>query len=535
MKNKNIFISALTLVFALTSCNDWLDVMPDNRAEVDTAEKVEKLLVSAYPNISQFILGELSSDNVDDFGSSNPIHERIYGQMFRWEDVTETDNEDPKGIWEAHYGGITSANQALVAIEEMGNTPELLPYKGEALLARAYNHFVLANMFCKPYNPNTASTDLGIPYMDKPETELNPKYERGTVADVYEKIEKDIENGLALIDDAAYSVPKYHFNQKAAYTFASRYYLFTGNWDKVIECASMALGTAPTEVMRDNASIAALPKDDKWTQATMYASTNMKTNFLLVPTYSMLGYFYSGYGIEARIGSGNMIAQTEIMNYAPWGSYPASMDVYDYRRMYKLSAYVYLGENFDKTFLPKHPMIFEYVDPVAQTGYPHTNCVMLSAEEALLNRAEAYIMKEEYELALADINLWTANNLNPAGCENATLTLDIIKEWANGMTYYTPTEPTPKKKINHLLATVEDGSDQEVMLQSVVYIRRLEFMQTGMRWWDIRRLGIEIYRRTLTSGLEVASVDDHLKLDDERRALQLPVDVITSGLTANPR
>ena len=73
------------------------------------------------------------------------------------------------------------------------------------------------------------------------------------------------------------------------------------------------------------------------------------------------------------------------------------------------------------------------------------------------------------------------------------------------------------------------------MLQGVVYIRRLEFMQTGMRWWDIRRLGIEIYRRTLTGGLEVASVDDHLKLDDERRALQLPVDVITSGLTANPR
>ena len=47
MKIKNITLSALALTFALTSCNDWLDVMPDNRAEVDTVEKAEKLLVSS--------------------------------------------------------------------------------------------------------------------------------------------------------------------------------------------------------------------------------------------------------------------------------------------------------------------------------------------------------------------------------------------------------------------------------------------------------------------------------------------------------
>ena len=47
MKIKNITLLMLSLVFALTACNEWLDVMPDNRAEIDTAEKVEKLLVSA--------------------------------------------------------------------------------------------------------------------------------------------------------------------------------------------------------------------------------------------------------------------------------------------------------------------------------------------------------------------------------------------------------------------------------------------------------------------------------------------------------
>ena len=183
MKKKNIFISALTVVFALTSCNEWLDVMPDNRAEVDTAEKVRKLLVSAYPENSFTYYGELASDNVDDMGSSVTYHHRIWEQMYKWEEVTETSNEDPQRIWEASYGAITNANQALASLEEMGtNTAELSALRGEALLCRAYNHFVLVNMFCKGYNPKTAESDLGIPYMEKAETLpssiLNMRFQR---------------------------------------------------------------------------------------------------------------------------------------------------------------------------------------------------------------------------------------------------------------------------------------------------------------------------------------------------------------------
>lgn len=537
MKNKNIFLSALVLVFALTSCNDWLDVMPDNRAEIDTAEKVQKLLVSAYPEYSFAYFGELSSDNVDDMGSQVTYHHRVWEQMYRWEEVTESDNEDPTRVWEGSYSAITNANQALVAIEEMGNAPELLPSKGEALLCRAYNHFILVNLFCKAYNPATADKDLGIPYMDRPETELNPKYERGTVADVYAKIAKDLEEGLPLINDANYSIPKYHFNEKAAYTFASRFYLFYGNWDKVIEYAGKALGTAPTELLRDWEALAALPRDEDWTQALAYNSTDVKANFLISTAYSQMGCYYSGKiysNTEVRIASSNMLAQTEVMNVAPWGAYAPSVSSYTYARMYKVRPYTYLGTNFDKTHMPKVPMIFEYSDPVAGIGFFRTNVAVLTAEEALLNRAEAYVMKKEYDKALADLNLWTVNTLNPSYCSTVTLTLDNVKAWANSLEYYTPEVPTPKKKINHLLETIEAGSDQEAMLQCVVYVRRFELMQTGLRWFDVKRLGIEIYRRTLKD-LSVVSVDDHLTLDDERRAAQLPKDVITSGLTPNPR
>jgi len=237
---KNILCLLSVLLFI--SCDDYLDKMPDNRAEIDSEEKINKLLVSAYPTNDYVLCAELSSDNVDDYGSNNPYTDRFLEQVYNWQIVTETSNEDPKQIWESCYGAIANANQALKAIDEMENSDNLLAERGEALLARAYCHFILTNIFCQNYSAEHSAKDLGIPYMEAAETEIDPKYQRGTVLEDYEKMARDIEEGLPLINDAIYSVPKYHFNTKAAYTFASRFYLFYQNWDKAIKYATMALG-----------------------------------------------------------------------------------------------------------------------------------------------------------------------------------------------------------------------------------------------------------------------------------------------------
>lgn len=52
---------------------------------------------------------------------------------------------------------------------------------------------------------------------------------------------------------------------------------------------------------------------------------------------------------------------------------------------------------------------------------------------------------------------------------------------------------------------------------------------------DVKRYGIVIYRRTLNKNDEILDVSDSLTVDDPRRAIQLPQDVINSGLEANPR
>ena len=531
MKIRNITLTALALMFTLASCNEWLDVMPDNRAEVDTDEKAEKLLVSAYSENSYIALAELSSDNVDHFGSS-PYSNRIYLQMYNWEEVTETDNEDPKQVWGALYTAITNANQALVSIEAMEKTEVNQAAKGEALLSRAYSHFLLVNLFCHAYDPATAEQDLGIPYMDKPETELNPKYERSTVAEVYAKIEKDLEEGLPLVSDAIYSVPKYHFNEKAAYTFASRFYLFYGKWDKAIECANTVLGSAPAEYLRNYEELNSLPASPPDIRGNAYNGTNAKNNFLIQTAYSALGLLFGPYSYEGLISTGSVLMKTELLNYAPWGTFPASNT--NFRNMYKYSLGVYEGTGFQRYCWLRLPYLFEYTDPVAGIGYYRTIYAALTGDEALLNRAEAYIMKEDYNSALADLNLWTGNCLNAAQCD-PVLTLESLKEWTTSMAYYKPDAPTPKKKINNPFVEIKEGSDMEAMLQAALYIRRIEFLNYGMRFFDIKRHGIQIYRRQVGTALEINEVTDSLVVRDPRRALQLPKDVITAGMTPNPR
>ena len=48
---KKIYIPLVSLsLFGLSSCDKFLDELPDNRTEIDTVEEVQELLVSAYPN-----------------------------------------------------------------------------------------------------------------------------------------------------------------------------------------------------------------------------------------------------------------------------------------------------------------------------------------------------------------------------------------------------------------------------------------------------------------------------------------------------
>lgn len=517
----NILIG--TLALGLMGCSSFLDTVPDNRAEVDTKDKIRKLLVTAYPSTPYVFVSEVSSDNVDHTGINNPNGSVFSDQLFAWQDVTDNANESPVLIWSGCYGAISSANQALQSIEELGNTEELQPAKAEALLCRAYAHFILVNMFGQHYSEAHSASDLGVPYMTAPETTLDPKYERESVKSNYDRIEADILAALPYVHENIYDVPKYHFNEKAAYAFATRFYLYKGDMEKTIEYATKVVGPNPKTLLRDNAYLATLPQDGTAT-AKEFVAANLKANLLLLTGTSSLGLVYGPYSIESRYTHNKIISDTETFDIknSPWGTIPGSS-------AYFVRSREYSGTNLNKVIMPRMPYFFEYTDPVAGVGYRKTVYTGFTTDETLLSRAEAYVRTNQFGAAVADINSW----LSAYVIDHIDVSQEEIEAWTSSYEYYTPLKPTPIKNLNPDF-TLEKGGSQEKLLQYVLYLRRFETLHNGLRWYDVKRYGITVTRR-LIDGTTINVLPNSISKRDDRLAIQLPADVITAGLEPNPR
>lgn len=529
MKKTLYIISTLAALVMSAGCEKFLDTLPDNRAEVDSIEKVASLLVSAYPDHSYLVISEMCSDNIDDMGESNIYTDRFIEDTYYWRDESESNNDSAEHFWSSSYSAIAHANAALEGLdriaEETGEWTTLMKeLQAEALLSRAYNHFMLVNMFCLNYSQANANA-LGIPYMEESEHTLNPQYERGTVAEVYEKIEADILAALPNVGDSHLTVPKYHFNPKAAYAFASRFFLFYEKWDLAVKYADMCLGTSPAAMLRNYSELGKMTQDrDAITNE--YINANLNCNLLLLTAYSYAGNTFNNYYTWARFSHSPYLASMEhasAMNV--WGS-----------SGYHQSPKTYNATNMSRVIFWKVARLFEYTDPVAGIGYVHAVYPAFTGDECLLNRAEAKIMLGQNESAAEDMNMWMKNTIKTYSYE---ITVDRVNEFYSSIGYAyddaNHIESTQKKHLHPSFTIGAEGSTQENMLQCVLGLKRIENLEFGLRWFDVKRYGIEIPRRVINSSGFPETLVDVLKVDDPRRAIQVPQKVRDAGLQANPR
>ena len=71
MKLKYIAIIAALASIGLSSCDDFLDKVPDTRVELNSPEKLRLLMVSGYTETNYGILTELMTDNMIDNNSTS--------------------------------------------------------------------------------------------------------------------------------------------------------------------------------------------------------------------------------------------------------------------------------------------------------------------------------------------------------------------------------------------------------------------------------------------------------------------------------
>lgn len=534
MKIKNIIYKGslmLASVAILASCSDQLDTLPDNRTTLDTPKKIAGLLVTAYPDRTPTLFNEWMSDNTDYMGAQNSQGNRGGDQYFFWQEQTEGGNDSPEQVWMLYYEGVYKANEALAAIEDQGGPKNdiLRNSKGEALLIRAYDHFILANEFCRPYNGKTSTKDAGLYYATgiADFSAAAEQSNRGTVADVYEKIAADIEAGIPLLNDT-YEVPKYHFNKQAAYAFATRFYLYYEKWEKAKEYADKLLGSNPAASLRDYRALQAMPlsKSDQAVKiAEAYCSASADCNLLVQTSVSNAGMALAPWLVSKRYTLTNYLAETELFQSNNiWGT--SSNLIW---KPFTVNS----GEsNF--ALLMKLPREFEIRNTTTGSGYLRTLNVDFTMDEALLNRAEAEIMLGQNDAACADMTIWMKNFFNT----NVTLTPTSVQTYFKTVPYaYADAAkmvPSFKKHISPRFTIDAEGSVQESLLQCLLNFRRIETVHQGMRWMDIRRYNIEIPRRLIGANGRPSKNLDWLEKDDPRQVVQIPQSIREAGVAGNP-
>ncbi len=532
---------------ALAGCTDsFLDKEPDERTSILTVDDVIQLFTASYPDANYGWVCELSSDNVMDLNSKHlpaslnaeqkETHYNLTSsgrqddEMFRFEPVkSSTSSDTPAALWTSFYTAINSVNEGMIVLDRIAAQPGFVAdrkynaARAEGLLIRAYAHFILVNCFSQAYkNDELSRHDVGVPYLYKPITTVDDNYDRSNVTETYNKIRTDLEEGLKLINNINYKMPKWHFNEEAAHAFAARFYLFTREWDKVIEHANAVLGDNNETLLTRMFDYSVL--EDLYylsDYANAWQSPYIYSNIMLIDTYSTVLR-----KARYRYSQGSLVARSIYYHNSPmWAGYVVNPTV----------LVMGLGGNGYGAYYPAWiSEQFQYSDKVAGIGYAHTIRREFTYAELLLERAEAEIMVGNIAKATEDLITYSSsiqkfsNSTKETYERNARMT-PLTEEMIN--TWFA-------KKRNNNYNCFDDWNfvtnmspdyviDQEKVpyMNALNYFRRFETNFTGMRFFDLKRWGME-YSHEYGLDNEVY----YLKWNDPRRALEVPEDAIASGL-----
>ena len=465
----------------LSGCDTFLEENPDNRVELNTPEKAAQLLTNGYTSAA-YTFTEWMGDNV--IYTTGTTKQTEHEQAYQWEEVTSINQDTPSNFWTSTYDAIAHANEVLAAIDGMsGEESKKNAVRGEAYLIRAYGHFMLVNLFAKQYDEDSADDDLGIPYVEEPETVFIKQYTRNTVEEVYDKIESDILNGLKFVDERYYaSSGKYHFTRNAGLALASRFYLYKGDFNNCIKYSTEMLGSDPDVFIKDIALLLqekANPDDF----IRLYASPTDQSNLLMIRNVTNFPVTV-GYWPDI-----DLLRELYFSN--PWGAD-------DVRISNEYPLYV-RGDN--GVAIGKYEFLFERTSLTSNVGLYYTVMPVFRGEEVLLNRAESYAQQNKLSLAYGDLQVM------------------ITKRYGN-------------ESMNRDVLRIHYGSanDKNNVLQFILEERRKEFISEGLRWFDVKR------NRILVSHILADGSTIRLTRDDRRKVLQIPQSAIDiGGLKPNPR
>lgn len=227
------------MMITVSSCEDYTDITPKGALVIETPDQFLQLVSlpnRGYPiNNFQYLSDDQWMKEANVIGKTPNID--IINFTFD-ESVDRVSLLGTSSFYNQAYTYINRWNTIISLVDDSKgdeNTKRLA--KAEAKIYRAYDHFLLVNTYAKGYDPQTAATDGGICIMDKFDLEAQPS--KSTVAQVYDFIQKDIEDALPYIQEKPIDV--YHPSLAFAYAFKAKVHLFKREIAKAKEAAEKSL------------------------------------------------------------------------------------------------------------------------------------------------------------------------------------------------------------------------------------------------------------------------------------------------------
>ena len=258
MKTKMILYGCMTAM-TLTACGDFLEEVSQDEFEPKTASSFQELLNGeGYMMMPVDPVTYMMDDDVQ--GCKGSMWNEVLSARqaaFEWQpDFWQVENDCqaiPNYIKNNYLNTYKTIAALNIIIENLpgseGGEAEKNITMAEAKTMRAFYYWRLVNTYALPYNDKQTSpqTNLGVPLVTESEVK-DAGAPRATVAAVYAQIISDIEEACSRFGNNTTSRGVYRINYTSAHLLASRIYLFTEQWDKVIEHADKAMATAPALV-----------------------------------------------------------------------------------------------------------------------------------------------------------------------------------------------------------------------------------------------------------------------------------------------
>lgn len=240
MKLYRLLSACMGGLLLCTSCNSFLDIQPEGKVIPNTLEDYRQLLTTAY-NETYYdrAMADLRSDETT--VSPDEYDQSSYGRIEKWDDTT-TDGSTAQFGWQSYYEAIFYANSIIDKQKDIteGSEADIRQLTGEAYMMRAYQHFILVNLYGQPYTRTGAPDTKAVPL--KLNTDLEEVPSRASVQTLYSAILSDLETAGNLMNKKEWDTPyKYRYTRFSAEALEARVYLYMGNWQKAYDTAEQVL------------------------------------------------------------------------------------------------------------------------------------------------------------------------------------------------------------------------------------------------------------------------------------------------------